>query len=171
MSIAIGQGEIEMTTIQMANLAALISNRGFYYPPHLAKKFADDEVLIPEIYRTKKTVRIDKKHFEPVIDGMEKAVLSGTARIAQVKDISVCGKTGTSQNPHGKDHSVFFAFAPKDNPQIAIAVYVEHGVWGASYAAPIAGLMIEKYLKDGEIDRSKKWIEDRMLNANLIDLP
>ncbi len=171
MSIGIGQGEIEMTTIQMANLAALISNRGFYYPPHLAKRFVDDKVLIPEIYHTKKTVRIDKKHFETVIEGMEKAVLSGTARIAQVKDISVCGKTGTSQNPHGKDHSVFFAFAPKDNPKIAIAVYVEHGVWGASYAAPIAGLMIEKYLKDGEIHPSKKWIEDRMLNANLIDIP
>ena len=171
MSIGIGQGEIEMTTIQMANLAVMISNRGFYYPPHLAKEFVDDEVLIPEKYSVKKTVRIDKKHFEPVIDGMEKAVLSGTARIAQVKDIAVCGKTGTSQNPHGKDHSVFFAFAPKDNPQIAIAVYVEHGVWGASYAAPIAGLMIEKYLKDGEIHPSKKWLEDRMLNANLIDLP
>lgn len=171
LSIGIGQGEIQMTTIQMANLAALIANRGFYYPPHLAKKFANDEVLIPEKYRTKKTVRIDKKHFVPVVDGMEKAVLAGTARIAQVKDVSVCGKTGTSQNPHGKDHSVFFAFAPKDNPQIAIAVYVEHGVWGASYAAPIAGLMIEKYLKDGEIDPSKKWIEDRMLNANLIDKP
>lgn len=171
MSIGIGQGEIQMTTIQMANLAALIGNRGYYYPPHLAKKFVTDTVEIPEIYRTKKTVRIDKKHFVPVVDGMEKAVLDGTARIAQVKDISVCGKTGTSQNPHGKDHSVFFAFAPKDNPKIAIAVYVEHGLWGASYAAPIAGLMIEKYLKDGQIDPSKKWIEDRMLNANLIDKP
>ncbi len=171
MSIGIGQGEIQMTTLQMANLAAIIANRGYYYAPHLAKKFVDNDFLIPEKYRTKKTVRIDQKHFVPVIDGMEKAVLGGTARIAQVKDISVCGKTGTSQNPHGKDHSVFFAFAPKDNPQIAIAVYVEHGIWGASYAAPIAGLMIEKYLKDGQIDPSKVWIEERMLNANLIDVP
>ena len=171
MSIGIGQGEIQMTTIQMANLAAIIGNRGWYYPPHLAKKFVDNNVLIPEKYRTKKMVRVDQKHFVPVVDGMEKAVLDGTARIAQVKGISVCGKTGTSQNPHGKDHSVFFAFAPKDNPKIAIAVYVEHGIWGASYAAPIAGLMIEKYLKDGEIDPSKKWIEDRMLNANLIETP
>ena len=171
MSIGIGQGEIQMTTLQMANLAALIANRGYYYPPHLAKKFVNDEVLIPEKYRTKKNVPIDKKHFIPVVDGMEKAVLDGTAKIAQVRDVSVCGKTGTSQNPHGKDHSVFFAFAPKENPQIAIAVYVEHGIWGASYAAPIAGLMIESYLKDGEIDPYKKWIEDRMLNANLIDIP
>jgi penicillin-binding protein 2 len=171
MSIGIGQGEIQMTTVQMANLAAIIANHGYYYPPHLAKEFKNENVLIPEKYRTKKTVRVDKKHFVHVIDGMEKAVLDGTARIAQVRDVSVCGKTGTSQNPHGKDHSVFFAFAPKDNPQIAIAVYVEHGIWGASYAAPIAGLMIEKYLKDGEIHPSKKWIEDRMLNANLIDVP
>ena len=171
MSIGIGQGEIQMTTIQMANLAALIANRGFYYPPHLAKKFINDKVLIPEIYRTKITVPIDKKHFVPVVDGMEKAVLGGTARIAQIKDIPVCGKTGTSQNPHGKDHSVFFAFAPKDNPQIAIAVYVEHGIWGNSYAAPIASLMIEKYLKDGEIDPSRRWLEERMLTANLIEVP
>ncbi len=171
MSIGIGQGEIQMTTVQMANLAAIIANRGFYYPPHLAKNFVNEAVQIPIEYHTKKTVRIDKKHFVPVIEGMEKAVLAGTARIAQVKDISVCGKTGTSQNPHGKDHSVFFAFAPKDDPQIAIAVYVEHGIWGNSYAAPIASLMIENYLKDGEIDPSKRWVEERMLNANLIEAP
>ncbi len=173
MSIGIGQGEIQMTTLQMANLAAIIANRGFYYVPHFAKKFEKGSIEkeIPDLYRTKKTVRIDKKHFIPVIDGMEKAVLDGTARIARISDIAVCGKTGTSQNPHGKDHSVFFAFAPKDDPKIAIAVYVEHGVWGSSYAAPIASLMIEKYLKGGEIDPARKWVEDRMLNANLIDKP
>jgi penicillin-binding protein 2 len=170
MSIGIGQGEIQMTTIQMANLAAILANRGHYYTPHLVKRFKENSTLIDEKYRTRKSVEIDPQYFSPVIDGMENAVLGGTATSARVKDIAVCGKTGTSQNPHGDDHSVFFAFAPKDNPKIAIAVYVEHGVWGARYAAPIAGLMIEKYLKK-QIDPTKKFLEKRMLEANLISQP
>lgn len=168
MSIGIGQGEIEMTTLQMANLATIMANRGYYYPPHLARGFVGSNHEIPEIYRTRKETGIDRKYYEPIVDGMEKVVLGGTGTIAQIKDIAVCGKTGTSQNPHGKDHSVFFAFAPKDNPKIAIAVYVEHGIWGASYAGPISSLMIEKYLK-GQIDDSRKWLEERMLKANLVD--
>ena len=170
MSIGIGQGEIQMTTLQMANLAAIMANRGYYYPPHLIKGFKNDSEPIATEYRMKKSTGINSEYFAPVIDGMEKAVLGGTATSAKVKDITVCGKTGTSQNPHGDDHSVFFAFAPKDNPKIAIAVYVEHGVWGARYAAPISGLMIEKYLK-GQIDPSKKYLEKRMLDANLISQP
>ena len=101
---------------------------------------------------------------------MELAVNGGpgrTAGIAQLKDIIVCGKTGTAENPHGKDHSVFIAFAPKDNPKIAVSVYVEHGEWGASYAAPIASLMIEKYLTDS-ISSGRKWVEDHILNSNLL---
>jgi len=96
---------------------------------------------------------------------MEKVVTSGTARNAAIPEIAVCGKTGTSQNPHGKDHSVFFAFAPKDNPKIAIAVFVENAGWGSDFAAPIAGLMIEQYLSE-EISPSKKWIEERMFNLS-----
>lgn len=168
MSIGIGQGEIQMTTLQMANLAAIIGNQGYFYTPHLSKKFSNSAIALDDKYTNPKQVPIDQRHFIPVIDGMQQAVERGTGTLAQVKDVVVCGKTGTSQNPHGKDHSVFFAFAPRENPKIAIAVYVEKGGWGSNYGAPIAGLMIEKYLK-GNIDPSKLWIEERMLKANLID--
>ena len=130
MSIGIGQGEIQMTTLQMANLAAIIANRGYYYPPHLVKAFKDGTEQIQDKYKQKIHVPIDAVHFDAVVNGMEKVVTAGTATVAYIKGIPVCGKTGTSQNPHGKDHSVFFAFAPKENPKIAIAVYVEHGIWG-----------------------------------------
>jgi len=170
MSIGIGQGEIEMTTLQMANVAAILANRGYYYTPHLIKAYKDSDQSIPSKYILRKTVSIDREHFEPVIEGMERATTLGTATIALIDGIKICGKTGTSQNPHGKDHSVFFAFAPRENPQIAIAVYVEHGVWGASYAAPIASLMIEKHLK-GVISPKRKYLEDRMLEANLTQTP
>ncbi|MFT4666785.1 MAG: penicillin-binding protein 2 [Polaribacter sp.] len=170
MSIGIGQGEIEMTTVQMANLAAILANRGYFYTPHLAKGFRNGVAALPEKFLKKQSVSIDQEHFPPVIDGMEMAVSGGTGQSAAIDGIVVCGKTGTSQNPHGKDHSVFFAFAPKDNPKIAIAVYVEHGIWGSDYAAPIAGLMLEKYL-NREISERKKRIEEKMINANLIDNP
>ncbi len=170
MSIGIGQGEIEMTTVQMANLAAIIANRGYYYTPHLAKDFIGNGVEVPGKYKTKNRIDINPEYYEPVVEGMEKVILAGTATNARIKDIAVCGKTGTSQNPHGKDHSVFFAFAPRDNPQIAIAVYVEHGVWGTRYAAPIASLMIERYLK-GAIDPSRAYLEKKMLEADLVTLP
>ena len=166
-SIGIGQGEIQMTTLQMANLAAIIANKGKYYTPHLVKGFERNDEATESARPPLKRVRIREEFFQPVIDGMELAVTSGTSQSAKVPDIAVCGKTGTSQNPLGDDHSVFFAFAPKDNPQIAIAVYVEHGVWGARYAAPIAGLMIEKYLKR-EISASKKYLEKRMVEADLV---
>lgn len=167
LSVGIGQGELELTTVQMANLAAVIANRGYYYPPHLVKSFNNPDRLIPEEYRTKKEVSINKAYFEPVIDGMEKAVLEGTGTLARIPGVSICGKTGTSQNK-GKDHSVFFAFAPKENPQIAIAVFIENAGWGGTYAAPIASLMIEKYLNKS-IDPSRIWIMERMLNSNLIE--
>ncbi|MFW6267637.1 MAG: penicillin-binding transpeptidase domain-containing protein, partial [Marinilabiliaceae bacterium] len=109
-------------------------------------------------------------HFEPVIEGMEKAIWGGegsTARIAQIPGITICGKTGTAENPHGDDHSIFIAFAPKDDPKIAIAAYVENGGFGSKYGAPVASLMIEKFL-NGNIDQSRQWLENRILDANLI---
>lgn len=167
LSLGIGQGEFQFTTLQMANLAAIIANRGYYKIPHLLKAYESNKEINPK-YTVKRNVGIDLEHFEPVIEGMRLAVEAGTARSAYSPDYVVCGKTGTSQNPHGKDHSVFIAFAPKDDPKIAVAVYVENGGWGASYGGPIAGLMIEKYLK-GEISRRNKWLEERMLNAVLIN--
>ena len=167
MSLGIGQGEIQMTTLQMANLAACIANKGYWYPPHLAKQFRDG-TPIPKQFYEKHVVSIEERYFELVQEGMAECVNRGTARIAQVPGIQVCGKTGTSQNPHGDDHSVFFAFAPKDNPKIAIAVYVENAGWGASFAAPIAGLMIEKLLND-TIATDRIPVQDRMTKANLIE--
>ncbi|HAD14688.1 MAG TPA: penicillin-binding protein 2, partial [Saprospirales bacterium] len=165
MSLGIGQGELQLTTLQMANLAACIANRGYWIAPHLIKEFKDG-TPVPAYLEEKHQVSINRNNFEMVIEGMEQCVVRGTARIAQVPGISVCGKTGTSQNPHGDDHSVFFAFAPKDDPKIAIAVYVENAGWAASYAAPIAGLMIEKLLND-TIATDRLPIEERMVKADL----
>ena len=167
MSVGIGQGELQLTTLQMANLAALIANRGYWYPPHLAKTFKDG-TPIPSRFHEKRVISIKKSHFETVVQGMAECVNKGTARSCAIPGIQVCGKTGTSQNPHGDDHSVFFAFAPKEKPRIAIAVYVENAGWGASYAAPIASLMIEKYI-NRTIMPERQYMVDRMTQANLID--
>jgi len=159
-SLSIGQGEIGVTPIQMANLAAIVANKGFFYSPHMIKSIGNKGAL-PQ-YKVKHSLGIDKQYFKPVIDGMEQVVLGGTGMIAKIKDIAVCGKTGTAQNPHGKDHSVFIAFAPKDNPKIAIAVFIENAGFGASWAAPIASLMIEKYLTDTITrPRLEKYILDK----------
>ncbi|HAX94820.1 MAG TPA: penicillin-binding protein 2 [Bacteroidales bacterium] len=168
-SMAIGQGEIETTPLQMANMTAAIANRGYFYTPHVVKAIGTD-IKPDEKYITKRTISIDSANFEFIVQGMEEAVngsAGATARIAAIKDIIVCGKTGTAQNPHGnrKDHSVFIAFAPKDDPKIAIAVYVENAGFGATYAAPVASLMIEKYLT-GEV--TNKYSEQRILDLNLI---
>ncbi len=168
-SMAIGQGEIETTPLQMANMTAAIANRGYFYTPHVVKAIGTD-IKPDEKYITKRTISIDSANFEFIVQGMEEAVngaAGATARIAALKDIIVCGKTGTAQNPHGnrKDHSVFIAFAPKDDPKIAIAVYVENAGFGATYAAPVASLMIEKYLT-GEV--TNKYSEQRILDLNLI---
>jgi penicillin-binding protein 2 len=167
-SLAIGQGEILTTPIQMANMASMLSNRGSYFTPHVIKSIEDDK--IPERFSKLHETGIDTANFTPVIKGMELAVQGGpgcTAGIARIQGITVCGKTGTAQNPHGKDHSIFIAFAPMEDPKIAVAVYVENGGFGATWAAPIAGLMIEKYLK-GEISKRKAWIEKRILEGDLI---
>ena len=167
MSVGIGQGELQLTTLQMANLAACIANRGHWYPPHLAKSFMTGDSIARDL-RTANKVSIEKRYFDMVVEGMAQCVIRGTARSCAIPDIQVCGKTGTSQNPHGEDHSVFFAFAPKDNPQIAIAVYVENAGWGSSYAAPIASLMIEKFINDS-IAPARKYLEERMFTSNLTD--
>ena len=167
MSIGIGQGEIEMTTLQIANLAAIIANKGYYYTPHLGKGFRYNTAEIDPKYKIKNEVGVDEVYFESVIDGMRRVVDAGTARVAKIPGIDLCGKTGTSQNA-GEDHSVFFGFAPAENPKIAIAVYVENAKY--SFAAPIASLITEKYLRGNIVD----WrisLEERLTNANLLDTP
>ncbi len=166
-SMAIGQGELGTTPIQMANMTAAIANRGYWYTPHIVKAIGTDRRVDPR-FQVKHTINIKPENFEEIILGMEAAVngeAGATARGAAIKDIIVCGKTGTAQNPHGKDHSVFIAFAPKDDPKIAIAVYVENAGFGSTSAAPIASLLIEKYLK-GQI--TNKAQEQRILELNLL---
>jgi penicillin-binding protein 2 len=168
-SNAIGQGEILTTPIQMANFTAAIANRGFYVKPHFT--IPKDQAIKDSFY-TKNYTLIEARHFETVIEGMHQVVERGTARIAKIPGIEVCGKTGTAENfirLNGEktqltDHSIFVAFAPKENPKIALAVFVENGYWGGRWAAPIASLMIEKYLK-GKVKRT--WLENRMLNGSL----
>ena len=170
-SLSIGQGEIGTTPLHMANLCATIANRGFYYIPHIVKD--SDNVSIDPKYKEKRYTMVDTTHFPKVVGGMYRAVNSGfgsggTASIAAVDGLEICGKTGTAQNPHGSDHSVFICFAPKDNPKIAVAAYVENGGFGATYAAPIASLLTEMYLNK-EISEERKYLEERMLNSNLMD--
>ena len=152
----------------MANLAAIIANRGSYYTPHLVKEFKNDDTTIDAKYTTPQKVSIDSIHFEKVIEGMANVTVEGTANWSHINDITICGKTGTAQNPHGKDHSIFFAFAPRENPKIAIAVYVENAGDGGAFAAPIASLMIEKYLKNEIRTASRLNMENYILRSNLV---
>ncbi|MDG1100252.1 MAG: penicillin-binding protein 2 [Saprospiraceae bacterium] len=167
LSLGIGQGELELTTLQMANLAAIIANRGHYYKPHLLRSINGDKLAIPTKYLEQQQVRINTKHFEPVINGMEKVISQGTATSAYVAGLDVCGKTGTSQNQRRVSHSVFYGFAPKVNPKIAIAVYVENAGSGGAVAAPIGGLIIEKYINK-TIAENRIWLQDEMINRNLL---
>ena len=164
-SNAIGQGEVEATPIQLANMAAAIGNRGYYYTPHIIKNIEGD--TIPKKYKTPNYTTIDKRHFEPVVQGMFDVYNEGTAKSLRVPGIDICGKTGTAENfvridsvkTQLTDHSIFVAFAPKDNPKIAIAVFVENGYWGSRFAGRMASLMIEKHI-NGEITRTdlENWI-------------
>lgn len=163
-SLSIGQGEMLVTPLQMANLAAIFANKGYYYIPHLIKAVDGDPTLIPGKYQIKREVGVDARHFDLIQDAMEEAIY-GTAARAAMKDITLAGKTGTAQNPHGEDHSVFIAFAPKEDPKIAIAVYVENAGWGGRAAASTASLMIEKYLK-GEVTRQA--LQDYVMAGNFI---
>ena len=166
-SLGIGQGELSMTNLQMANLAAIIANKGFFITPHLLKRMKGHNAAQIEKPQIKRAVRISEHHFLPVINGMEQVVSTGTGRLARIPEIRVGGKTGTVQNPHGEDHSVFIAFAPIDKPEIALVVYVENSGGGSRYAAPISGLLIEKYLK-GSVSPAKKPLEERMINTVLV---
>lgn len=164
-SVAIGQGEIMATPLQIANLCATIANRGYFYTPHVVKEISDS--TIDAKYKEKHHPHIKKEYYDVIADGMRMAVTGGTCRLANLPGIEVCGKTGTAQNPHGKDHSAFIGFAPYHNPKIAVCVYVENAGFGAAYGVPIGSLIIEKYL-NGEISSARKGIEERMLNSNTI---
>lgn len=144
-SNAIGQGEVTLTPLQIANLCATIANRGYYITPHVVKKIENGE--IDSIYSVRHYTKVDRENYEYVVEGMRQSVLGGTCRSANTPLYELCGKTGTAQN-NGKDHSVFMGFAPRENPKIAIAVYVENGGFGATYGVPIGALLIEKYLTD-----------------------
>ncbi|MBQ0770096.1 MAG: penicillin-binding protein 2, partial [Bizionia sp.] len=164
-SNSIGQGEVATTPIQLANVVAAIANRGHYFTPHVIKSISGD--TIPSKYKTPNYTTIDKKHFDPVIEGMYQVYNKGTASFLKVDGIDICGKTGTVENftkidgvrTQLTDHSIFVAFAPKDNPKIAIAVFVENGYWGSRFAGKIASLMIEKHIK-GDISRTdlEQWL-------------
>ena len=167
-SLSIGQGEIGATPLHLANLAATIANRGYYYIPHMVKSLQD--TTISERFTERHYTMVDTTHFKDVIEGMYLAVnapagTGGTAARAKVEGIDICGKTGTAQNPHGKDHAVFICFAPRENPKIAVAAYIENAGFGGTWAAPIASLLIEKYL-NGTISREA--LEKEVMNWNLL---
>ncbi len=162
-SMAIGQGELGITPLQLANVSAAIANRGYYYIPHIVKAINQKDSIDKRFY-IKQKLNINQEYFEPVIEGMEMVVKAGTATVAFLPQIAICGKTGTAENPHGEDHSIFIAFAPRDNPKIAIAVFVENAGFGSTVAAPIASLMIEKYLTDSI---SRPYLEERIFNTKL----
>jgi penicillin-binding protein 2 len=169
-SNAIGQGEVLMTPIQLANMMATVANEGYYYTPHIIKKI--DNTTIDKKFTTKHVTTIDKSHFAPMISGLFDVYNMGTAAGLRVEGIDICGKTGTAENfakingvrTQLKDHSIFVAFAPKDNPKIAIAIMIENGGFGSTIAGPIASLLIEKYLKK-KISRTD--LETRILNTSL----
>lgn len=167
-SNSIGEGELQVVPIQMANLAAIIANKGYYYEPHLVKSIGEDSIKRPE-FTKKVDTEVDSAYFEPIIEAMYKVVneTGGTARRARMDSIVVCGKTGTVQNDPWPDHSVFMAFAPRENPKIAIAVYVEYSDFGGTWAAPISSLMIEQYIF-GETKRPEK--EKRITDAQFLEI-
>ena len=164
-SIAIGQGEIMATPLQIANLSATIANRGYYFTPHVVKQIRD--VGISKEYTQQHRPSINREYYENVVTGMRMAVTGGTCKGANLPGLDVCGKTGTVQNPHGRDHSVFMGFAPKEDPKIAICVYVENAGFGAQVAVPLGAMVLERYLR-GESDEietraskwSDKWLEE-----------
>ncbi len=164
-SVAIGQGEILATPLQIANLCATIANRGWFITPHVVKEIQD--TVMPAELLQKRVPTISQHYFEDVAEGMRMAVTGGTCRMAALPDIEVCGKTGTAQNPHGKDHSAFIGFAPYHDPKIAVCAYVENAGFGATFGVPVGSLVIERYLK-GKISPERKYLEQRMLESNTI---
>ena len=163
-SLAIGQGELVVTPIQLANVAAAMANRGYWYTPHVVRQVGSNPVD-PEIFHFKHMTTIDPEHFDVIIQGMADVFESGTARASRLEGLPMAGKTGTAENPHGQDHSIFMAFAPVDNPKIALAIIVENGYWGSRWAAPIASLMMEQYI-NGQISRPA--LEKTMVEGSLV---
>lgn len=169
-SLAIGQGELLMTPVQLANMTAAIANRGHFYTPHIIKDLPDvySELKMP--FLVQRYTNFDSTYFPTIIEGMYLAVHGGpgsTSRGADVPGLEVCGKTGTAQNPHGENHSIFVCFAPKDDPKIALAVYVENGGSGARWAVPMARLLLEKYFK---VEKKNLYLENYIVNANLLNV-
>jgi penicillin-binding protein 2 len=163
-SVSIGQGEVLTTPLQMANYAALLANRGYYIVPHLVKAINTPTNYITK-FKEKHTTKIDREHWDLMVRAMEAVVNRGTGRSAAMDGIQICGKTGTSDNSHGKPHSIFIGFAPRDNPKIAICVVIENAGFGATWAGPISSLMIEKYL-NRTIKRPA--VEKQMIDFNMI---
>ena len=167
-SVAIGQGEILATPLQIANLSATIANGGYFITPHVVKEIQD--TVLDEQWGKKRYPTIASHYYKDIAEGMRMAVLGGTCRRAAIPGIEVCGKTGTAQNPHGNDHSAFMGFAPYENPKIAVAAYIENGGWGATYGVPIGSLVMEKYLT-GKIAPERKPMEEQMMNASIYYAP
>jgi penicillin-binding protein 2 len=170
-SNGIGQGENQLTTMQMANLSAIIANRGWFITPHLVRGYRNDNdpnniKPVDKRFTTQHSTGVAAVHFDYIVNGMRQVVLSGTGNHAQVDGVDVCGKTGTVQNRHGDDSSVFIGFAPANNPKIAIAVYIENGKWGNDIAAPITSLMIEQYI-NGKITPSRMATVDKIQRSKL----
>lgn len=165
-SMAIGQGELGCTPLQMANLGAIIANRGYYYIPHVVRQVGADPA--EERFREKHYTKVDRRHFDIFVEGMYDAVHKdgGTGRNAYVKGLDICGKTGTAQNPHGEDHATFLSFAPKNDPKISVSVYLENAGFGGTLAAPISRLIIEQYL-NGELSEGALWWKDHIMQQNI----
>jgi penicillin-binding protein 2 len=170
-SLGIGQGEVGITALQNANVVSIIANKGFYYTPHLVKYVGDTKKIDPKWLQKNYTMVTDTTYYNNVIEGMSEVVSGGTAAASKIPGIDFCGKTGTAQNPHGDNHSVFIAFAPKDHPKIAIAVLIENAGQGAWWAAPIASLLIEKYLKGNIPEPDRKIKEQKIINSDLLHDP
>ena len=162
-SVAIGQGEVLATPLQIANLCATIANRGYYITPHVVKRIAGVGVL--KKYLKRHYTKVSPRYYVDIVEGMRRAVLGGTCTRANLPGIEVCGKTGTAQNPHGKDHSAFMGFAPMNNPKIAVCAYIENAGFGATYGVPIGSLMIEKDVT-GKV--SRQYLVDEMMHSNTI---
>jgi len=170
LSLAIGQGEVDATPLQLANIEATIANHGYYYTPHLIKSIGSKTITRPQD-TVKHYVGVESQYFEPVIDGMQAVVDHGTAVTSKIPGIVMCGKTGTAQKTHGEDNSVFVAYAPRENPKIAIAVIVESAGQGAKYAAPIASFIVEKYLKGSISQRESGITPEYFMNQNTLPDP
>lgn len=162
-SIAIGQGEVTLTPLQIANLGATIANRGYFITPHVVRNVQGSP--LDSLYRERRYTKVESRYYEDVVKGMRAAVLGGTCRAANLPGIAVCGKTGTAQN-RGKDHSAFMGFAPMDNPKIAVAVYVENGGFGAVYGVPIGRLIMEQYL-NGKLTPEDEKLASEMQNRRI----